>query len=132
MGKLQLTHVKKRDGRLVPFEPAKLARSLHEAATTCEVQQSFFARELADAIAQHLALMPEGGVPTTDAIAASAEKVMGDLNYQEVADAYRAYRQRMHHLSLEAAGNVVPASDFAATREQVEAIWRAAMEAAPL
>ena len=46
--------------------------------------------------------------------------------------AYRAYRQRMHHLSLEAAGNVVPASDFAATREQVEAIWRAAMEAAPL
>jgi len=46
--------------------------------------------------------------------------------------AYRAYRQRMHHLSLEAASNVVPALDFAGTREQVEAIWRAAMEVAPL
>jgi glutamate-ammonia-ligase adenylyltransferase len=46
--------------------------------------------------------------------------------------AYRAYRQRMHHLSLEAASNVVPDRDFAGMREQVEAIWRAAMEAAPL
>ncbi len=46
--------------------------------------------------------------------------------------AYRQYRQRMHHLSLEAAGNVVPAGEFAATRADVEAIWRATMESAPL
>jgi glutamate-ammonia-ligase adenylyltransferase len=46
--------------------------------------------------------------------------------------AYRAYRQRMHHLSLEAASNVVPAAEFNATRAGVEAIWRATMEAAPL
>ena len=46
--------------------------------------------------------------------------------------AYRQYRQRMHHLSLEAAGNVVPAGDFATTRADVEAIWRATMESAPL
>jgi glutamate-ammonia-ligase adenylyltransferase len=49
-----------------------------------------------------------------------------------LTNAYRTYRQRMHRLSLEAASNVVPAAEFAATRAQVEAIWRAAMEAAPL
>ena len=49
-----------------------------------------------------------------------------------LTDAYRAYRQRMHHLSLESAGNVVPAGEFAGTRAGIEAIWRATMEAAPL
>jgi glutamate-ammonia-ligase adenylyltransferase len=49
-----------------------------------------------------------------------------------LTNAYRTYRQRMHHLSLEAASNVVPAAEFAATRAAVEAIWRATMEAAPL
>jgi glutamate-ammonia-ligase adenylyltransferase len=57
-----------------------------------------------------------------------------DLVPQETVDvltgAYRAYRQRMHHLSLEAAGNVVPAGEFEKTRAAVQAIWRAAMEGA--
>jgi len=56
-----------------------------------------------------------------------------DLVPQSTVDvlthAYRAYRQRMHHLSLEAASNVVPAAEFATMREQVSAIWHAAMEA---
>ena len=41
--------------------------------------------------------------------------------------AYRAYRQRMHHLSLEAASNVVSAAEFADTRAAVTAIWDATM-----
>jgi len=41
--------------------------------------------------------------------------------------AYRAYRQRMHHLSLEAAGNVVPATEFAELRAAVTAVWDATM-----
>ncbi|HVN43214.1 MAG TPA: bifunctional [glutamate--ammonia ligase]-adenylyl-L-tyrosine phosphorylase/[glutamate--ammonia-ligase] adenylyltransferase, partial [Steroidobacteraceae bacterium] len=42
--------------------------------------------------------------------------------------AYRSYRQRMHHLSLEGAGNVVPASEFEETRRSVTAIWHAMIE----
>jgi hypothetical protein len=38
----------------------------------------------------------------------------------------------MHHLSLEAASNVVPATEFAETRAGIKAIWRATMEAATL
>ncbi len=41
--------------------------------------------------------------------------------------AYRSYRQRLHHLSLEAAGNVVPAEEFAAERAAVSAIWDGAL-----
>jgi hypothetical protein len=34
----------------------------------------------------------------------------------------------MHHLSLEKADTVVPEAEFEAVREQVSAVWRAAME----
>jgi glutamate-ammonia-ligase adenylyltransferase len=50
-----------------------------------------------------------------------------DLVSQRTVDvltgAYRAYRQRMHHLSLEAAETVVPVTEFAETRAAVSAIW---------
>jgi glutamate-ammonia-ligase adenylyltransferase len=42
--------------------------------------------------------------------------------------AYRAYRQRIHHLSLESGGSLVPAGEFAAERAAVNRIWRATME----
>jgi glutamate-ammonia-ligase adenylyltransferase len=42
--------------------------------------------------------------------------------------AYRAYRQRMHHLSLEAEESVVPGDEFDATRAAVTEIWNAAMK----
>ena len=40
-----------------------------------------------------------------------------------LADAYRAYRGRMHELSLQEAGAVVGAGEFAELREAVTAIW---------
>jgi glutamate-ammonia-ligase adenylyltransferase len=45
-----------------------------------------------------------------------------------LTDAYRAYRQRIHHLSLEKAASVVPATEFAGTRDAVTAIWTQTME----
>jgi glutamate-ammonia-ligase adenylyltransferase len=42
--------------------------------------------------------------------------------------AYRAYRQRMHHLSLEGGESVAPASEFEDTRAAVLSVWREAME----
>ena len=47
-----------------------------------------------------------------------------------LADAYRAYRGRMHELSLQEAGAVVGAGEFAELREAVTAIWNRLMAAA--
>jgi glutamate-ammonia-ligase adenylyltransferase len=41
--------------------------------------------------------------------------------------AYRTYRQRLHHLSLEGGGNVAPADEFVAPRAAVSAVWRETM-----
>ncbi len=55
-----------------------------------------------------------------------------DLVPQHTVDvltaAYRVYRQRIHRLSLDGAGAVVPAAEFAEVRAAVSAEWREAME----
>jgi glutamate-ammonia-ligase adenylyltransferase len=55
-----------------------------------------------------------------------------DLVPQETVDvlthAYRRYRERAHHLSLEQADSVVPGDEFADDREAVVAIWNATMD----
>ena len=45
-----------------------------------------------------------------------------------LADAYRAYRGRMHELSLQESGGVVGSDDFVELREAVTAIWNRLME----
>jgi glutamate-ammonia-ligase adenylyltransferase len=56
-----------------------------------------------------------------------------DLVPQSTVDvltsAYRKYRERSHHLSLENLEPVVPADQFAAERAAVSAIWTATMAA---
>ena len=42
--------------------------------------------------------------------------------------AYRAYRQRIHHLSLESGGSVVSVVEFATERAAVTEIWRATID----
>jgi [glutamine synthetase] adenylyltransferase / [glutamine synthetase]-adenylyl-L-tyrosine phosphorylase len=58
-----------------------------------------------------------------------------DLVSQATVDvltgAYRKYRERSHHLSLENMEPVVPAEDFAGDRAAVSAIWNATMVDAP-
>jgi len=87
------THVRKRDGRLVPFEPAKLCASIESAARACGCENGFFTRELADAVMMHLARQAADGPPDTETVAAAVERVLEDLRYHEVARAYRDYRQ---------------------------------------
>jgi glutamate-ammonia-ligase adenylyltransferase len=42
--------------------------------------------------------------------------------------AYRSYRQRLHHLSLEQAGSAVPESEFADERAAVSAAWNETLD----
>jgi len=44
-----------------------------------------------------------------------------------LTDAYRKYRERSHHLSLESAEPVVPGEEFRETRAAVTTIWNATM-----
>ena len=52
---------------------------------------------------------------------------IGVLLYHLLTGAYRTYRQRLHHLSLEGERSVAPATEFEATRETVTRVWRETM-----
>jgi glutamate-ammonia-ligase adenylyltransferase len=86
-------------------------------------------------LAQYWALLHAGTHPPVVMFAdtirqlesvASADLVP-QLTVDVLTEAYRKYRERSHHLSLEQAEPVVEAAEFSATRAAVTAIWNATM-----
>ncbi|MEJ1960088.1 MAG: bifunctional [glutamate--ammonia ligase]-adenylyl-L-tyrosine phosphorylase/[glutamate--ammonia-ligase] adenylyltransferase [Gammaproteobacteria bacterium] len=61
---------------------------------------------------------------------ASADLV-AQLTVDVLTHAYRAYRARSHHLSLENREPIVPATEFVETRAEVTRIWNGTMEPSP-
>jgi hypothetical protein len=86
--------VRKRDGRLVPFEADKISRSLFAATETLGRPDAFLARELADGVVHFLTA--EGGdtPPTTTEIAELVVKVVGQLGQPALAEAFAEHDRR--------------------------------------
>jgi glutamate-ammonia-ligase adenylyltransferase len=86
-------------------------------------------------LAQYWALLHAGTHPPvamfSDTIRQLESVASADLVPQStvdvLTDAYRKYRERSHHLSLENAEPVVPGEEFGETRAAVTAIWKATM-----
>jgi glutamate-ammonia-ligase adenylyltransferase len=86
-------------------------------------------------LAQYWALLHAGTHPPVVMFAdtirqlesvASADLVP-QLQVDVLTSAYRKYRERAHHLSLESAEALVPAEEFAAERAAVTSIWNSTM-----
>jgi glutamate-ammonia-ligase adenylyltransferase len=88
-------------------------------------------------LAQYWALLHAGTHPPvamfSDTIRQLESVASADLVPQSTVDilvnAYRSYRERTHHLSLEARETVVPGGEFRDTRAAVTSIWNATMVA---
>jgi [glutamine synthetase] adenylyltransferase / [glutamine synthetase]-adenylyl-L-tyrosine phosphorylase len=86
-------------------------------------------------LAQYWALLYAGSHPPVvmfaDTIRQLESVASADLVPQLTVDvltaAYRKYRERSHHLSLEQAETLVPVEEFAAERAAVTSIWNATM-----
>ncbi|HEU4778414.1 MAG TPA: bifunctional [glutamate--ammonia ligase]-adenylyl-L-tyrosine phosphorylase/[glutamate--ammonia-ligase] adenylyltransferase [Steroidobacteraceae bacterium] len=87
-------------------------------------------------LAQYWALLHAGTHPPVvmfaDTIRQLESVASADLVPQQTVDvlahAYRKYRERAHHLSLEKAEAVVPVEEFALDRAAVTSIWSATMD----
>jgi glutamine synthetase adenylyltransferase len=55
--------------------------------------------------------------------------LMSGEDSASLCDAYRAYRRRAHHLTLQELPAVVAEGEFVAERETVLRLWRALLEA---
>lgn len=79
------------DGRVEPFEPERITRSLFAAAERVGVADAFLARELTEGALHFLAAANTGAVTTPEQIAGMVATVVRELGQPAIA---RAYEQR--------------------------------------
>jgi len=97
--------VRRRDGRLVPFDPARIetaiAAAAREAGHPDPDVPGVLARSVADALARDYRRRPRGGIPTVEEIQDRVEAQLVAAGLDDVARAYIIYRQ--HRAELRAA-----------------------------
>ncbi len=93
--------VRKRDGRLVPFDTDKITQALFAATEAIGRPDAFLVRELTDSVLYFLAQENFGHPLTTESIAEVVIKVVRELGQPTVAEAFAAFgRQKPSGLEL--------------------------------
>src|SRR5580692_7314213 len=75
------------DGRVVPFEPDRISRSLFAATELMGTPNAFLARELTDSVLHFISLEADGPLTTSD-LADIVVKVVRELGYPAIARVY--------------------------------------------
>jgi len=86
--------VRKRDGRLVPFDKTKIADAIFAAARAVGGEDRMMAEELADAVTFFLEKKYDGRAPDIEAIQDMVEKVLIETGHAATAKAYILYRDK--------------------------------------
>jgi len=89
----RIENVRKRDGRLVPFDQEKITEAIFKAARSVGGEDREMAGELAGVVALFLEREYEGNVPTIEDIQDMVEKILVNTGHAKTAKAYILYRQ---------------------------------------
>ncbi len=89
-----LTHVKKRDGRLVPFDRTKIADAIFKAASAVGGENRVLAEDLAEVVTMFLSKNYSDKAPGIEDIQDTVEKVLIEMGHARTAKAYILYRDR--------------------------------------
>ena len=90
--------VRKRDGRLVPFDESKIADAIFKAAQAVGGEDKALAGDLADMVSFHLEQKFNGNVPGIEDVQDLVEKVLIETGHARTAKAYILYRDRRARL----------------------------------
>lgn len=86
-----ITMVRKRDGRIVPFDKKKIADAIFKAAQSVGGEDRLLAEELAEAVTFYLNKMGKE-IPDIEEIQDAVEKVLIETGHAKTAKAYILYR----------------------------------------
>ena len=90
----RITQIRKRDGRVMPFDKSKIAAAIFKAAQAVGGEDRFIAEELAAAVMDYLDRHYEGSTPGIEDIQDMVEKVLIETGHAKTAKAYILYRER--------------------------------------
>jgi hypothetical protein len=85
--------VRKRDGRLEPFDAAKISRALFATTEELGRPDAFLARELADGVTHFLTADGDGDTRTTRQVEEMVVKVVTQLRHPALAEAFARHAQ---------------------------------------
>ncbi len=90
----QLDSVRKRDGRIVPFDKSKISEAIFKAAYSVGGQDRYLAEDLAEVVRLYLVREYKGDVPSVEDIQDVVERVLIKTGHAKTAKAYILYRQK--------------------------------------
>ena len=94
MGSAVISQVRKRDGRLVPFNEEKIAGAIFKAAQSVGGEDNDMAAELAGVVTLFLEKSYVGQIPTIEDIQDMVEKVLIETGHARTAKSYILYREK--------------------------------------
>ena len=120
--KIRIEKIRKRDGREVAFDEARIADAIYKSAQSVGVDDRFLATDLASVVALYLERYHGQSVPQTRDIQEIVGKVLLETGHPTIARAYIHYREE----TARAAGADLPPADdlFPAGQLSVEASTR--------
>ncbi|MCL6613076.1 MAG: anaerobic ribonucleoside-triphosphate reductase [Firmicutes bacterium] len=86
--------IRKRDGRIVPFDREKIAAAIFKAARAVGGEDRQLAEELSEAVVKFLAARKGSGIPSVEEVQDAVEKVLIETGHAKTAKAYILYRDR--------------------------------------
>ena len=92
MGKIKF--VRKRDGRIVPFDKSKIADAIFKAAQSVGGHDRYLAEDLAEAVTLYLENHYNGDTPSVEEIQDIVERVLIKTGHAKTAKAYILYREK--------------------------------------
>jgi len=90
--------IRKRDGRVVPFEAEKISNAIHKAFLATDTRDGEIARQLTAQVIEILEKKFAGKIPGVEEIQDTVEEVLIKNGYADVARAYILYRQQRAEL----------------------------------
>lgn len=93
--------VKKRDGRIVPFDKSKIVMAIWKAEKAVGNKDRAIAEELADVVVRHLEEKFRDQIPTVEEIQDVVERVLMESGLARTAKAYILYRQKRSEIREE-------------------------------
>jgi len=132
----KIDKVRKRDGRIVDYDEAKLAEAIHRAARTTGHENRSLADDLAGVVTTYLERYHDREIPSSEEIQRMVEKILFETGHREVARAYLLFRETQGRVATEPAaptGELFPSEPVlveAATRDEVSAWGRDRISAA--
>lgn len=98
VGESSIAEIRKRDGRIVKFEPVKITNAIHKAIIAVKERDGDTAKNLSDQVCAIIEENFRNRIPSVEDVQDTVEKVLIKNGFSDVAKAYILYRQKRTEL----------------------------------